>query len=158
MKDHVSFSVPSPYLLFFNLVICKINAKALKNSVTEYTLYLCFIILLNFPTFFFFFHLDPSIPNALPSSLPLLFSPQISLFSVFKGGLRHLWPLRQALCEHTDVVLWGPAHQPCDSQLPYWRRGSVHPAAPAVHQRGFAVTLGPLRLEPICFPLRHRQR
>lgn len=93
-----------------------------------------------------------------PTLLSSLHPPGTSLFPVFKGGLCHLWPLRQALSEHVDIILWGPAHQPGDAQLPHWRRGPVHPAAAAVHQRCSAVTAWPLWLESICLPLRHRQR
>lgn len=99
---------------------------------------------------------------SLSSSFPLppcyYFLLAISLLSVFERGVCHLRPLWQALGEHADIILWGPAHQLGDTQLPHRSRGSVHPAAQAVNQRGIAVTVGPLRLEPVCLSLRHWQR
>lgn len=158
IKGHMSFSLYPSYLLFYTK-----SMQSFQKIDTEYTLYHCSLICLRSLSLFppsntqhlILLHL--SIPPSFISLNPL-FLPHISLFSVFKGSLRYLRPLWQALSEHADVVLWGPAHQPSDAQLSHWRRRPVHPAAPAVHQRGFAVTVGPLRLEPICLPLWYRQR
>lgn len=152
IKDHVFFSI------LLSCCFWTVSLAAFKNWVTDYIV--SYSIFVDLPTFFFFFYLDPfCVRHPIPRPLPIfhLFSVH-SLFSVFKGGLRYLRPLRQAFSKHADIVLWGPAHQPSDTQLPHWRRGPVHAAASAVHQRSFAVPVGPLWLEPICLPLRHRQR
>lgn len=54
--------------------------------------------------------LDSFSPVCFPPRLPPFrhlphLTPLLSLFSVFKRGVRHLWPLRQALGEHADIIL-----------------------------------------------------
>lgn len=88
-----------------------------------------------------------------PSSFPFP-----SLLPVLPRRVRHLWPVRQTLGPHVDVLLQRPAHLPHHAQLPHRGGEPVHAAAATFDPGSPAVAARPLRLEQVRLPVRHRPR
>lgn len=90
--------------------------------------------------------------------LKCLLSSHCSLLPVLERSVCHLWILWPDVNEYSNLLLWGPAHVLCHTQLSHWRRCAVcHPDAPSL-EGCYSESSGSLQVGEVRVPLRHRKR